>query len=119
MRSDSCYEKFNEIRDTFDLVEALGLSRDIGEELLDICRQNDIASLGLFGSYSRGQQSQDSDLDLLVTFSKGKSLIDHIRTEKAFENLLGIKVDLVTERSLSHHLAPAIKKDIKRLYHER
>lgn len=116
MRSN---KKFNEIRDTFDLVQALGLSRDKGVDLLDLCRQHDISSLGLFGSYSRGQQGQDSDLDLLITFSKGKSLIDHIKTEKAFENLLGIKVDLVTERSLSHYLAPAIKRDLKRLYHER
>jgi hypothetical protein len=112
-------KKVNKIQDIFDLVRALGLSRDKGVDLLDLCRQHDISSLGLFGSYSRGQQGQDSDLDLLVTFSKGKSLIDHIRTEKAFENLLGVKVDLVTERSLSHHIAPAIKKDLKRLYYER
>ncbi len=73
----------------------------------------------LFGSYARGQQTQDSDLDLLVTFSKGKSLIDHIRTEKAFESLLGKKVDLVIERSLSPYIAPMIKKDVKRLYYEK
>ena len=108
-----------DINDTFDLMQALGLARDKGEELLDLCRQNDISSLGLFGSYSRGQQTQDSDLDLLVTFSKGKSLIDHIRVEKAFENLLGKKVDLITERSLSPYIAPMVKKDLKRLYHEK
>ncbi len=115
----SSHKNVTKIHDTFDLVQALGLPRDKVEELLDICRQNDISSLELFGSYARGQQTQDSDLDLLVTFSKGKSLIDHIRTEKAFESLLGKKVDLVTERSLSPYIAPMIKKDVKRLYYER
>ncbi|WP_370575857.1 nucleotidyltransferase family protein [Methanomethylovorans sp.] len=76
---------------------------------MDINDTSDLMqALGLFGSYSRGQQ-----------FSKGKSLIDHIRVEKAFENLLGKKVDLITERSLSPYIAPMVKKDLKRLYYER
>ncbi|WP_211232193.1 nucleotidyltransferase family protein [Methanolobus tindarius] len=48
---------------------------------MELCRQNDIASLGLFGSFSRGEQNDENDIDLLVTFSKGKSLIDHINIE--------------------------------------
>lgn len=113
------YKNTIEMKDTFDLLQALGLSSDKEKELLDLCKQHDISSLGLFGSYSRGQQTQDSDIDLLITFSKGKSLIDHIRAEKAFENLFGKKVDLITERSLSPYIAPMVKKDVKRLYHER
>jgi len=113
------HKNATEIHDTFDLVQALGLSRDKAEELLDLCRQNDISSLGLFGSYSRGQQTQNSDIDLLVTFSKGKSLIDHVRAEKAFESLLGKKVDLITERSLSPYIAPMVKTDLKRIYYEK
>ncbi|WP_321418560.1 nucleotidyltransferase family protein [uncultured Methanomethylovorans sp.] len=115
----SPYKDTIKIKDAFDLVQALGLSRDKAEELLNLCRQNDISSLELFGSYARGQQTQNSDIDLLVTFSKGKSLIDHVRAEKAFESLLGKKVDLITERSLSPYIAPMIKKDVKRLYYER
>jgi len=45
--------------------------------------------------------------------SKGKSLIDHIRVEKAFENLLGKKADLITERSLSPYIAPMVKKTLR------
>ena len=114
----SSHKNSTKIHDTFDVVQALGLPRDKAEELLDICRQNDISSLELFGSYARGEQKQDSDLDLLVTFSKGKSLIDHIRTEKAFESLLGKKVDLITERSLSPYITPMVKTDLKKLYYE-
>ena len=104
-----------QINDAFDLVQILGFERDKGKELLELCRQNDIASLGVFGSFSRGEQTGESDLDLLVTFSKGKSLIDHIKIEENLESLLGKHLDLVTERSLSPYLAPMIKKDLRRI----
>ena len=107
-----------EINDPFDLVQSLGLDTNVGEDVLELCRRNDISYLGVFGSFSRGEQTDKSDLDLLVTFSTGKSLIDHIRIEKEFESLLGRKVDLITERSLSPYIAPVIKKDLKRIYCE-
>ncbi|WP_321430621.1 nucleotidyltransferase domain-containing protein [uncultured Methanolobus sp.] len=84
-----------EINDAFDLVQSLGHDREIGKDLMELCRQNDIASLGLFGSYSRGEQKDDSDVGILVTFSKGKSLIDHIKIENEFEHLLGKKWTLL------------------------
>ncbi|MDW7732248.1 MAG: nucleotidyltransferase family protein [Methanolobus sp.] len=106
------------INDSFDLAQSLGLDRNVGKEVLELCRRNDISFLGLFGSFSRGEQTKESDLDLLVTFSKGKSLIDHIKIEKDFETLLGKKVDLVTEKSLSPYIAPVIRKEMRRLYRE-
>ncbi|WP_406661588.1 nucleotidyltransferase family protein [Methanolobus sp. ZRKC3] len=104
-----------EINNAFDLVQSLGFDRNKGKELLELCRQNDISSLGLFGSFSRGEQTEESDLDLLVTFSKGKSLIDHIKIEENFESLLGKNVDLITENSLSPYIAPMVKKDLRSL----
>jgi Predicted nucleotidyltransferases len=107
-----------EINDPFDLALLLGLERDVGKELMELCRQNDISFLGLFGSFSRGEQTQNSDLDLLVSFSRGKSLIDHIRIENDLKTLLGTKVDLVTEKSLSPYIAPMVRKDLQRVYCE-
>ncbi|WP_288069519.1 nucleotidyltransferase family protein [Methanolobus sp.] len=107
-----------EINDVFDLVQSLGLDREMGKELMELCRQNDITSLGLFGSFSRGEQNDESDIDLLVTFSKGKSLIDHIKIENEFGTLLGKKVDLVTERSLSPYISPMVKDELRRIYCE-
>ncbi len=104
-----------QINNAFDLVQTLGFDRNKGKELLELCRRNDIASLGAFGSFSRGEQTEESDLDLLVTFSKGKSLIDHIKIEDDLESLLGKHVDLVTERSLSPYIAPMVKKDLRRI----
>ncbi len=107
------------INNPYDLAQSLGLDRSIGREVLELCRRNDISFLGLFGSFSRGEQTKESDLDLLVTFSKGKSLIDHIKIEKDLEALLGKKVDLVTENSLSPYIAPVVKKETRGLYREK
>jgi hypothetical protein len=111
-------ENSHGINDPFELAQALDLERNVGEQLITFCRRNDIAFLGIFGSYSRGEQTKGSDIDLLVRFSEKKSLIDHIRMEEELEDLLGIKVDLVTERSLSPYITPHVQEDLKGLYCE-
>lgn len=111
-------EEHMEINDIFDLVKSLGLDRSVGEDVMELCRKNDIVSLGLFGSFSRGEQTGNSDIDLLVTFSKGKSLIDHIKIENEFEELLGTKIDMVTEKALSPHISPMVKNELRSIYCE-
>ncbi|MBP1909431.1 nucleotidyltransferase family protein [Methanolobus bombayensis] len=107
-----------EINNAFDLAESLGLDRKIGKDLVELCRQNDIASLELFGSFSRREQVESSDIDFLVTLSKSKSLIYHIKIENYFEDLLGKKVDMVTERSLSPYISPMLRDEVMRIYCE-
>jgi len=55
----------------------------------------------LFGSYARGEQHPDSDVDILVVFDqetgKGVSLLKHIGIALDLEELLGKKVDLITD----------------------
>ena len=45
------------------------------EKLIAICRQNDVAMLGIFGSVSRDEGTAQSDIDLLVEFKKRKGLL--------------------------------------------
>jgi len=59
-----------------------------------------ISELGIFGSYARGEQESDSDLDLLVAFDKPVTLFDLVRLENELAEELGIEVDLVTKDSL-------------------
>jgi hypothetical protein len=106
------------INDPFELADILGLEKSVGEQLITFCQRNDIAYLGLFGSFSRGEQTKGSDIDFLVRFSETKSLIDHIRMEEELEDLLGIKVDLVTEKSLSPYITPHVQENMKGLYCE-
>ncbi|RNI15746.1 hypothetical protein EFE42_00425 [Methanohalophilus sp. RSK] len=106
------------INNPFEFAQALGLERNVGEQLITFCQRNDIAFLGLFGSFSRGEQTKGSDIDLLVRFSEKKSLIEHIRMENELEDSLGTKVDLVTENSLSPYIIPHVQENLQKLYRE-
>ena len=76
----------------------------------------------LFGSYARGEQTPESDVDVLVVFDqesgKGVSLLKHIRIALGLEDLLGKKVDLITEGTLLPFAKETADKD-KVLIYER
>ena len=55
----------------------------------------------IFGSHARGTAGPDSDLDILVKLDPGRSLLDLIAIKQDLEDLLGCRVDVVTESSLS------------------
>jgi hypothetical protein len=67
-----------------------------------------IKVIGVFGSYSRGDLNNNSDIDILVEFSETPDFFEFIRLEKFLEGLLRIKVDLVTRDALK----PLIKNEI-------
>ena len=62
--------------------------------------------VGIFGSYARGTEKENSDIDIQI------NLLELIELQLNLSDLLGIKVDLITERSLNKHLRPIIEKDI-------
>ena len=86
------------------------------QHVSDLCKQYDIAFLGVFGSYGRGDFDKESDIDLLVRFSKQKSLLDLVRIERVFTIRLGRTVDLVTEASISPYLKDRIKNEVQPIY---
>lgn len=69
-----------------------------------------IKQLGLFGSYVRGEQKSNSDVDILVEFSRTPGLFDFMKIENSLSSLLKKRVDLVMKGSLK----PAIGKHIMR-----
>lgn len=77
-------------------------------EIVEICRENDVDRLSVFGSVARGEATRESDIDLLVHFSKPKSLLAIIGLEEQIEAIVGRSVDLLTEAALS----PYIRQDI-------
>lgn len=73
-----------------------------------------VKSIGLFGSFAKGQASRDSDVDLLVEFDSGKKTYDNfIDTCFLLEELMGRKVELVTTDSLSPYIKPYILKEVE------
>jgi predicted nucleotidyltransferase len=85
-------------------------------KLLEICRRNDIAFMAVFGSSLRKDFGENSDVDLLVRFSKPKSLLDLVRIERFFSEALGRKADLLTESSISPYLKTKIKQEMQVVY---
>ncbi len=71
--------------------------------------------VAIFGSYSRGENRDGSDLDVLVFLNDSHkvSLLDLAGVELDLSDALGIKVDLVTERSLNPLVRPYVEKDLQ------
>ncbi|MDB9398093.1 nucleotidyltransferase family protein [Microcystis aeruginosa] len=67
-----------------------------------------IWELGIFGSYVRGEQNKDSDVDILVEFSQVPTLFDLVEIEYSISDKLGLPVDLVDKKSLKAALREQI-----------
>ena len=84
--------------------------------LAELCQKHDVRLLKLFGSAARGEDTPESDIDLLVEFEGQKSLFDLIGLEMELTEFLGRKVDLLTERSLSPYLRDRILASASVIY---
>jgi predicted nucleotidyltransferase len=89
------------------------------QKLIEICHSNDVAMLGVFGSVARGEATERSDVDLLVRFSKPKSLLSLVALERLFATALARKVDLLTEAAISPYLRERIMRDLQVIYEAR
>ena len=73
-----------------------------------------VRQIGLFGSYVRGEQRPESDIDLLVEFDPDKKTFDAFIDLSFFlEDLLLHRVELVTLESLSPYIGPHILKEVE------
>jgi uncharacterized protein len=66
-----------------------------------------VRKIGLFGSYARGEQTPDSDLDFVVVLTEG-SLFDYLAVKFFLEDLFALRVDVVEERAIKPRLRPYI-----------
>ena len=70
-----------------------------------------VKSLRLFGSVARDEASEQSDVDVVVDFDMTPSLFGFLRLKGYLRDLLGTKVDLVTETGLRERARPFVEKD--------
>jgi len=81
------------------------------DEIYAIAREHKVDKVWVFGSCARGEERPDSDIDLLVEFQKGSSLVDHVYIHDELVGLLGGKVDVVSSRGLHPYISKQIWKD--------
>lgn len=75
--------------------------------------------IGIFGSYARGENKKDSDLDVLISFKERISLLKLVQIQQELADELGIEVDLVTENSLKNsRLKEFIYQDLIMIFNE-
>ena len=74
------------------------------QEILAIAARHGARNVRVFGSVARGEAGPESDLDVLVEMEPGTSLMDHIALMQDLEDLLGRKVDVVSDKALHWYI---------------
>ncbi len=74
-----------------------------------------VSQLGLFGSFVRGEQNPESDLDILVDFDEPVGLFKFMDLNDQLEKLTGMKVDLVTRGALKPYIGKRILSEVSYL----
>jgi len=81
---------------------------EIKNKVIPILKNAGITRSAIFGSYVRGEETEKSDIDLLVEYPKGTNLFDVVDLQDKLENALGRKVDLVSYKTIKPRLKPYI-----------
>ena len=91
------------------------------DEILETLRQTlpelknkyNITKMGVFGSYARGEQTADSDIDVLINFdNEDFSYFDLMDIEQGLTKMFNTKVDLLMEEAIKPRIKPYIMEDI-------
>jgi len=90
------------------LEDILSILKTYQKELKDTLG---ITKIKIFGSYTENRQNKMSDLDIIVEFRELPGLIKLIKIEERLTNLLGVKVDLLTEEGISPYIREYIKDE--------
>ena len=87
------------------------IKETLSEHKHEIMDKFNVKTIGVFGSYVRGEQKKKSDLDLLVEFKEPIGLFKFIDLENYLSDLLEVKVDLVTKKSLKPRIGAHILQE--------
>ena len=89
------------------------INRTLRDHLEDLRRTHAVAQIGVFGSFVRGEAAEDSDVDILVEFSRPVGFVAFMRLETHLQKLLGRKVDLVSRKALKPYIGRRILEEVR------
>lgn len=82
------------------------------QHLPDLRERYAVESLGVFGSYIRGEQHEGSDLDVLVEYTQAPGLMEFVALKLELSELLGVNVDMVMKRALRPRIGERILREV-------
>jgi predicted nucleotidyltransferase len=93
------------------------MDSEVTNTIINTLREYNPEMIGIFGSYARNENTNKSDIDILVRFKSTLSLLQLVHVENLISQKLGIKVDLVTEGAIRNNiLKENIRKDLQIIY---
>lgn len=96
--------------------ENLKFTKDIEEKVISYLKKCGAKKITVFGSYLRGEATHKSDLDIIVDFNQKISLLDLVRFELELSEILRIKVELLTEKSISPYFIDDVLAEARVIY---
>jgi hypothetical protein len=81
------------------------------EEILRVAERHGARNVRVFGSVARGEDDERSDIDLLVEMEPGRSLLDHGALLSELRELLGCKVDVVSDRGIKERIRDRVLEE--------
>jgi hypothetical protein len=85
--------------------------REKREEILRIAARHGARNVRVFGSVARREADERSDIDLVVEFEPGRSLLDHAALWLELQELLGCKVDVVSDRGIKPRIRDRVLRE--------
>jgi len=94
---------------------------EVKRKIVPVLKEYGVRKAALFGSFARGEQGEDSDIDILVEFRdrENKTLLDLVGLELELQDLLGRKVDVLTYQSINPLIRDNILEEQEIFYEER
>ena len=87
------------------------------QTIVDYLKQNRVTEIGFFGSFARDEMTPESDIDVLVEYTRPTTLFDIVRMQLDLSEKVGRKVDLVSRSAVRPDVMEYIKKDLRMLFH--
>ena len=95
------------------MTELESIIQRIKEHKAKISKEYNISKIGIFGSYIRGEERPESDVDILVEFEKPVDMFRFLELEEILSELFGKKVDLVSGKFLKHNIGRQILNEVR------
>jgi hypothetical protein len=92
------------------------MNANINNTILEVLKPYNPIEVALFGSYARGTQNSESDIDIAVDFPRGITLFDICEILNDFKEKYNLNIDLVEMRAMTENFKESIAKDLKYIY---